>query len=1213
MHTSNTTVRHSTKAECNLQNSGFALVIALSLMAFVLLLLLSITTLVQVETQSSATQVASIRAKQNALLGLNIALSQLQKTTGPDQRITARADIFDSNPKSLADDNVENPFWLGVYKTVEVGSETQPLEALRTWATDRTQIDRVDWLVALRPSLDGSIVDPVVTDVVTLNGGNTDHVVTLATYNDNSGNLVPVQAGKIDVSSTSGAVDGRYSWWIADENAKFRINVTQDDTVPVNGQAFEPRWAVMAPHQSNPSIISELSSFDVTDATQRDKLKRAYSAESLQLVDPAWSTWVKENGSDFTVVSQSVPVDVTQGRLKEDLTVYLETDDSGLSDTDNIVRGSTDEKPNHYEGRFSNLSTQIDYEDAKLPKFGLIKSWYEAGSEIQGFSGGTPPAPRPHEVEQHGLHPVILRTAVYFGLSFDVRPSSGVTRLVYLIYPKFVLWNPHNVPIAPAKYVVQVRAQTTLNAQIDDGGLSFAATNVTRGFNYVGNLGNSTDSFAHFNWSNNNTKALKRNPNEGKYQISSDDEFPYLTFVIDNDGFAPGETLLYTARDKLRDSEYVNTDIKHFESNFSTSAFNDHNILTNENEGSFGFFYIVSNVSISPVTATAPDPPHVTYPADELEAAFYFRDTLSGSNAPEFMEPSLTTKLYHVDSGGDLKLLEFIDLSTDTGNLDDTTIDWEHINAPGQQSEGGGDYDPLTPLTRFRSIVEILKNKSLANYIRGHGFVTSQMGGDPVDSMRLLARHNLAVSSHHRDDPLVADLSSSRIHADAIPARNWFNGTNFASHIPKDYGAYNVVGDGYDTPGGYGLHVNYGEDLHFGNTVYPLYDFVRSETGLLSLGFLKNVNFAQWYWQPSFSFGNSEAHTHVARDAVQETHGGVKYTDLSYLLNESLWDRFFVSTIPQDIGTPVTENTVLPNGRNQLVSNSAGIFPDAEDLRSSETGFEQAAASVMVEGGFNVNSTSVDAWRMFLASHLGESVLSAEGSSSNDIGRAPITSRAFPILAETAAVDVASPQTWSALRSLTEAEINLLATAMVEEVKLRGPFLSMADFVNRRLVADGTTRDADFLGLKGTLQAAIDKTSTSPTSASLNNKFYEDAKLTPTQAPGNTQYPEHETGMPSGENGSTMFGAPGFLTQADVLAGLGSLMTVRGDTFTIRSYGESLSGISGNIESKVWCEAVVQRIAEPVDSNDSIINPTGNFGRQYKILNFRWLNENEVL
>jgi Tfp pilus assembly protein PilX len=53
---------------------GFALVIALGLMAFVLILLLSITTLVQVETRSSKIQMQQMEAEQVALLGLQIAL-----------------------------------------------------------------------------------------------------------------------------------------------------------------------------------------------------------------------------------------------------------------------------------------------------------------------------------------------------------------------------------------------------------------------------------------------------------------------------------------------------------------------------------------------------------------------------------------------------------------------------------------------------------------------------------------------------------------------------------------------------------------------------------------------------------------------------------------------------------------------------------------------------------------------------------------------------------------------------------------------------------------------------------------------------------------------------------------------------------------------------------------------------------------------------------
>ena len=73
---------------------GFALVIALSLMAFILLLILSITTLVRVETQSANVQLAQLKARMNAQLGAMVALGDLQRFTGPDQRVTARSDIL---------------------------------------------------------------------------------------------------------------------------------------------------------------------------------------------------------------------------------------------------------------------------------------------------------------------------------------------------------------------------------------------------------------------------------------------------------------------------------------------------------------------------------------------------------------------------------------------------------------------------------------------------------------------------------------------------------------------------------------------------------------------------------------------------------------------------------------------------------------------------------------------------------------------------------------------------------------------------------------------------------------------------------------------------------------------------------------------------------------------------------------------------------------
>jgi Tfp pilus assembly protein PilX len=81
------------------QRQGFALVIALSLMAFVLLLLLSLTSLVQVEGRSAKISQATFAAQQNALLGLQEALGELQKNAGPDQRVTATGSLWNSHGK----------------------------------------------------------------------------------------------------------------------------------------------------------------------------------------------------------------------------------------------------------------------------------------------------------------------------------------------------------------------------------------------------------------------------------------------------------------------------------------------------------------------------------------------------------------------------------------------------------------------------------------------------------------------------------------------------------------------------------------------------------------------------------------------------------------------------------------------------------------------------------------------------------------------------------------------------------------------------------------------------------------------------------------------------------------------------------------------------------------------------------------------------------
>lgn len=72
---------------------GFALLITIVLVAFLVLTFIGLASLTRVETQIVANANAMAGARQSALMALNIALGQLQSAAGPDQRVTGTADL----------------------------------------------------------------------------------------------------------------------------------------------------------------------------------------------------------------------------------------------------------------------------------------------------------------------------------------------------------------------------------------------------------------------------------------------------------------------------------------------------------------------------------------------------------------------------------------------------------------------------------------------------------------------------------------------------------------------------------------------------------------------------------------------------------------------------------------------------------------------------------------------------------------------------------------------------------------------------------------------------------------------------------------------------------------------------------------------------------------------------------------------------------------
>jgi len=103
--------------------------------------------------------------------------------------------------------------------------------------------------------------------------------------------------------------------------------------------------------------------------------------------------------------------------------------------------------------------------------------------------------------------------------------------------------------------------------------------------------------------------------------------------------------------------------------------------------------------------------------------------------------------------------------------------------------------------------------------------------------------------------------------------------------------------------------------------------------------------------------------------------------------------------------------------------------------------------------------------------------------------------------------------------------------------------------------------------------------------------------------------------------------APGYMTSGDLMTALAPMVSTRSDTFTVRVYGETINpvpaGEFGTSEpsARTWLEAVVQRFPDGVDSADFTSSGPGvwgqmiadpNWGRRFRVLSLRWLKENEL-
>ncbi|CAM3174424.1 PpiC domain-containing protein [Rariglobus hedericola] len=282
-----------------------------------------------------------------------------------------------------------------------------------------------------------------------------------------------------------------------------------------------------------------------------------------------------------------------------------------------------------------------------------------------------------------------------------------------------------------------------------------------------------------------------------------------------------------------------------------------------------------------------------------------------------------------------------------------------------------------------------------------------------------------------------------------------------------------------------------------------------------------------------------------------------------------------------------------------------------ESFRGSASTFNSTdallpARNLIQRGGFNINSTSVAAWRAVLGS-LGGTNFNGESSLTGPFVRSIRQSGG----SANAGTGI-SPNSWSGFRNLTTAQIDALAIQLVAQIKQRGPAVSLADFINRKLVADTAANAPD--GLAGPIQAAIDA---SGVNSALTNQIKNwdniDANIATATAAPLYPYPAHLPVHP-------LEGIAGWLSQADIVQAIAPVLTARSDTFRIRTYGETRNPVTDELTGRAWCEAIVQRLPDYIvpSENDAIATGTAlttnnrQFGRKFIVTGFRWLTADEI-
>ena len=1223
---------------------GFALVIALSLMAFVLLLLLSITTLVQVETTSAEISKTRLIAQANARLALMIALGELQKEMGPDQRITANASILDSDTTTPEVDGVAHPHWLGTWNAWDtwLTAEDQKGDAISATYTVGRQNKFRRWLVS-RPD------QTTPTDLDLVKDRTLPDLVDMLTLPNDPQQLGRVQAQAVETSN------GRYAWWITGENQKALVAATAP---PKN--AFERLSRRSQRTDSGAEKLPNLAALPTTSS----ELSKAPTLPSLGLTtDLTTQEELKKYYHDLTVESAGVLANVRDGGLKQDLNLLLENDtlpaafgtedfvDGDKTGTIVPLRPYTEDVPrskhnNDYFDNYPDMPCKPNFTSwYKLHQYySLYKKSPSASSQNPLYGGSQPTAKFAHyekptnipyyDYYGYDVLPVITRIQLIFSTRVEEKLDGGVSynppKYEFLLHitPAISLWNPYNVSITIKKINWALYPGGNKYRIYKDGVLDVDWIGVSLAKEDHHNSGKGHPMRLSENGLNQNDPIVMK-PGEsriyGSYSNTPNGSLGYYTHGFT--GADQGGGLSIPIFDGDRDvgpPQFYNNGDEKFDGYIVDASI--------DQEG---------NVSIPEISMAIRCQQH------------YNNNTIHSGIYSAFIG-------WYVPWGSEMPIIPDVDgeraifPNTENTNLTVASIDYvlksgEELINPMLITPSRGPI--VSPDYRCKSFIHANptnmriaqgnatdRTKAMAQYdINIRAGIASELNPD-FDINSNSAFIGSAISRGSDYDP------QTRVVAAELPV---VPVTSLASLMHFKLSPGIVGGGDVATKGSELYDVTPNQGLAFANSfAHPL---VPADRVYIDL--------------PDFVNGSGNWRHKYSRDAY----------DHAFFNNDALWDNWFCSGLTrQETGVGYFDQTrSISEVADDFIAGDAelantqlrlwdGGLSDSEvktDLingtQPAVDSWAKAAAHLMLEGAFNVNSTSEAAWKSFLWGLRDTEINYVDPGSGNieqasvPADRVVLSRFTLPASADEGA-DAGDPDSWTGIRLLTKAQVDKLAKECVHQVKLRGPFLNMADFVNRRL------EDSD-LGQVAALQAAIDwdewngHSPSAGAADSINGRFKNSVDLITTADVSytpNADFPEGNPALPNpgAATGSRWTGIPGYVTQADLLKRIGNQVTVRDDTYRIRAYGEAKDS-NGKVTARAWCEAVVQRTPEYLmalpgtngasetstlgdlafegfkiwnqtdkkwQDNPDLLAVNKKFGRSFKIKSFRWLNKDEI-